>query len=215
MTWPAFLLFPLALLPSESVASSLSLVAEHPGGRDWSLGDTVRLSYVVETRADTRVSCSRDGRVVSSYVLSVPTRTVRVRVRRLILVRNASINTAGRYVCRATSGGASRAVGWRVRVKPQTACQATHLCREVVRTGGGPESSDMCSPCGCPAGKSFYGRNREYRCYDNGRSRLALEVKKRSYVFYQFDPLVVDYDIRTYGDTQVRRRARNQSIVSS
>ncbi|KAH7974454.1 hypothetical protein HPB49_015701 [Dermacentor silvarum] len=186
---------------ASSQASSLTLVAENPGAGDWSLGDTVRLSYVLETQADTQVTCSRDSRLVSAYLFTVPTRTITVRARRLLLVRNASVENAGRYLCRARCGNASRAVGWRVRVRARDQCPSVLPCKEVQ---GSP-----CTPCSCPQGRAFFGKSRAFTCYEAPRGptgndlKMALNVSRRPYSFEQFEPVVVDYELRTYGDTQV------------
>ncbi|XP_065292167.1 uncharacterized protein [Dermacentor albipictus] len=184
-----------------SQAPSLTLVAENPGAGDWSLGDTVRLSYVLETQTDTQVTCSRDSRLVSSYLFTVPTRSITVRARRLLLVRNASVENAGRYLCRARSGNASRAVGWRVRVRARDQCPSVLPCMELQ---GRP-----CTPCSCPQGRAFFGKSRAFTCYEAPRGpsgndlKITLNVSRRPYSFEQFEPIVVDYELRTYGDTQV------------
>ncbi|KAK8764053.1 hypothetical protein V5799_033336 [Amblyomma americanum] len=185
-----------------SQASWLTLVAENPGARDWSLGDTVRLSYVLETRADTHVTCTRDSRLVSAYLFSVPTHSITVRARRLLLVRNASVENAGRYLCRARCGNASRAVGWRVRVRAHDSCPpaGAKSCHEVQ---GRP-----CTPCSCPQGRAFFGKSRVFTCHDAPRGpsgadlKMALNVSRRPYSFEQLEPVVVDYELHTYGDTQ-------------
>ncbi|XP_037528930.1 uncharacterized protein LOC119406269 [Rhipicephalus sanguineus] len=184
-----------------SQTSSLTLVAENPGAGDWSLGDTVRLSYVLETQADTHVTCTRDSRLVSAYLFTVPTRTITVRARRLLLVRNASVENAGRYLCRARSGNASRAVGWRVRVRTRDQCPSVLPCQEAQ---GRP-----CTPCSCPQGRAFFGKSRAFTCYETPRGHLgndlkmAVNVSRRLYTFEQFEPVVVEYELRAYGDTQV------------
>ncbi|KAH9361668.1 hypothetical protein HPB48_005179 [Haemaphysalis longicornis] len=169
---------------------SLALGAENPGAREWSLGDTIRLSYVLETQAYPQAG----SRPIGSY------RSITVRAHRLLLVRNASVENAGRYMAgRDRRGNAPRAVGWRVRVKARDSFQASRPCSDSV----GPP----CAPCSCLKVRAFSGKSRaccESHVSDEGAEvTLTLNVSRNFYSFEQSEPAAVDYELGPYGDTQL------------
>ncbi|CAN7947478.1 unnamed protein product, partial [Ixodes hexagonus] len=181
--------------------SVFSLVAEQPANHDWPLGATVRLGYVLETVTDTQVTCALGDRQLSTYFVRVPTTTVVHRARRVLVVPHASHADAGVYVCRARAANVTRVVGWRVHLVSRMPCSATHVCTEAPGT--------PCRPCGCPSRKMFYGRNRVFRCYDAGWA-LTLRVKEER--FHDRRPVMIDYELTTFGDTQMNWYVDNELV---
>ncbi|EEC00689.1 hypothetical protein IscW_ISCW001514 [Ixodes scapularis] len=198
----SFLLSSWMLLTGAGAATTaLSLVAQQPASPDWPLGATVRLAYVLEAATDTRVTCTLGERQLSDYVLRVPTKSVVHRAHRMLVVSNASHVDAGLYVCRARTANVTRVVAWRVHLISRTPCSETHVCNE---TAGAP-----CRPCSCPARKMFYGRNRLFRCYDAG---WAPTLRVKEHDFHDRRPVVIDYELTTFGDTQMNWYLNNKLV---
>ncbi|XP_064485351.1 uncharacterized protein LOC135397670 isoform X2 [Ornithodoros turicata] len=115
----------------------------------------------------------------------------------MLLVRNASMEHAGRYLCHARThvSNVTRTVGWKVHLRAPSLCPLAYGCHE--------RDDVICHPCTCPPKKQFYGRNRIFRCY-NEQNIVDVKLLTTSHNFRQFEPLVVDYELTTFGDTQVR-----------
>ncbi|XP_065294119.1 uncharacterized protein [Dermacentor albipictus] len=163
----------------------------------WAPGSAVRLPYVVRTSADANVTCTRDGRTVSRFVVRAA-RAVRT-VQHALLIPNAGPEHAGRYACWARTHRHAGSVAWQVQPVTSSACLWSSSC---VEKAGAP-----CEACDCAATGQFYGKNRLYGCHTKRSFGISLRLKETPQatflVFNTRRQASIFYELTTYGDTQV------------
>lgn len=181
---------------SAAAVLTLTAVTDHVP-RQWPMGSTVFLEYEVETSSDAVVFCTVGDRRLSAQLFSVPPRRLVRRARGTLELEGVSNVHVGDYICHARAANLSESLTWMVRSKTPEPCKATGVCHEAT---GSP-----CPWCGCPVGKMFYGKNRTFRCFDThtGLSLRVAKVKDGYYMLHDRQWTVIDYELTTFGDTQV------------
>ncbi|KAH7947347.1 hypothetical protein HPB52_010356 [Rhipicephalus sanguineus] len=194
----------LLLLPCgyhDSESSRLSIRPIRTDTQLWAPGSAVRLPYVVRTSADANVTCTRDGKTFSRFVVRVPRRRNAVvhTVEHALFIPDAAPEHAGRYACWARTQRDSGSVAWQVQPVTKRACVWSSSCEEKP---GMP-----CEACECAAKRQFYGKNRLYGCYAKRHFGISLRLKETPratfLVFNSRRRASIFYELTTYGDTQV------------